>query len=332
MRTLVGTLDRMFERDTFRREPSVGLCTTQEWHSRLHSGMQTLLLFEAYDSFVEGEARSSLLRYRDLTAAIARYCLNMAAYLFHPPVGLSELRPLVGTVEFINQVREKKKTFEGGVDPATCREIDPHLGAAMSLMKGLHDEFWGDAESSQARPSIQDQSVVPIVPTRESREIAPESSQSSGPGPNRVFISYSADSPEHIQRVQEFAARLRADGIDVRIDTDVDLDPPEGWASYSQTQIEEATFVISICTETYRRRFDGREEPGRGKGVTFEGRLIRQEIFDSQGRTKKFIPVLLNPADEAHIPTLLRDRSRYLVTDAVSNAALNYQSLLRRLR
>jgi hypothetical protein len=148
----------------------------------------------------------------------------------------------------------------------------------------------------------------------------------------RVFISYSADSHEHVERVREFAARLKSDGIDARIDTDVDLDPPEGWPNYSQNQIEDADHVILICTETYRRRFDGKEQPDRGKGVTFEGRLIKQEIFDSQGRAKKFIPVILNVEDVAHIPSLLRDRGRYAINqDTDAAAALGYQALLRRL-
>lgn len=149
----------------------------------------------------------------------------------------------------------------------------------------------------------------------------------------RVYISYSYDSAEHIARVRAFAERLKADGVDVRIDTDVDLDPPEGWPAYSQNQIQDANLVILICTETYRRRFDGREQPGRGRGVTFEGRLIRQEIFDSQGRTNKFIPVIFDLSDDAHVPALLRDRGRYVITDdAEIVGMLGYPSLLRRLR
>jgi len=148
----------------------------------------------------------------------------------------------------------------------------------------------------------------------------------------RVFISYSADSQEHVERVREFATRLKLDGIDVRIDTDVDLDPPEGWPTYSQHQIEKADHVILVCTETYRRRFDGREQPDCGKGVTFEGRLIKQEIFDSPGRTEKFIPVIFDVEDVTHIPSMLRDRGRYDVgQDIDSAAALGYRALLRRL-
>jgi hypothetical protein len=118
----------------------------------------------------------------------------------------------------------------------------------------------------------------------------------------------------------------------VHIDADVDSDPPEGWPSFSQNQIQDADYVILICTETYCRRFDGREERGRGKGVSFEGKLIRQEIFDSQS-TKRFIPVVLNLEDAMHIPALLRDRSRYVGgQDAQVTGELDYQALLRKLR
>ena len=342
MRTLIGTLDRLFERATFRHEPSVGLCPTQEWDHRLHGALQTLRLLQDYEPFVEGEARDALQRYRDLTIEVSRYCERMAAYLFEPAVGLAELRGFVGTSEFINKVHPKKKRFEGGVGPETCRKIDPPLENAIRQMKGLHEEFCATAGSAGAVPVNQRQIADEEPPpcsnisgssNRTTREAEPQSRDSSIQGRSRVYISYSYDSDEHIKRVREFAARLKADGIDARIDTDVNCDPPEGWPSYSQDQIQDADYVILICTETYRRRFDGREEPGRGKGVTFEGKLIRQEIFDSQGRTKKFIPVILDFEDDAHIPSLLRDRGRYVVSrDAESAAALGYESLLRRLR
>jgi hypothetical protein len=137
MRMLIGTLYRLFERDTFRREPSVGVCATQEWDYRLHGAVQTLRLLEEYEPFVESEARDVWEPYRKLTAEVSRYCQRMAAYLFEPPVGLSEMRALVGTVGFINEIQHKRKWFEGGVDPETCRRIDPHLKKAIRQMERL---------------------------------------------------------------------------------------------------------------------------------------------------------------------------------------------------
>jgi len=43
-----------------------------------------------------------------------------------------------------------------------------------------------------------------------------------------VFISYSHDSREHMDRVLELSNRLRADGIDCHIDQ-YEMSLPEGW-------------------------------------------------------------------------------------------------------
>jgi hypothetical protein len=52
--------------------------------------------------------------------------------------------------------------------------------------------------------------------------------RSPHPDHPRVFISYSHDSPEHLDHVLELADRLRTDGIDCHIDQ-YEESPPEGW-------------------------------------------------------------------------------------------------------
>src|SRR5271165_2929879 len=78
--------------------------------------------------------------------------------------------------------------------------------------------------------------------------------------PTRVFISYSHDTPEHLDRVWELSERLRADGIDCRIDQHEES-PREGWPRWCLDQIEESQFVLVACTATYLRRYRGKEEP-----------------------------------------------------------------------
>ena len=85
--------------------------------------------------------------------------------------------------------------------------------------------------------------------------------------PIRVFITYSHDSDEHAQRVLDLAQRLRADGIDANIDQFLLGGPKEGWPRWMQHQVEEADFVLVVCTDTYKRRFEGKEQPGVGKGA-----------------------------------------------------------------
>jgi len=71
----------------------------------------------------------------------------------------------------------------------------------------------------------------------------------------RVFISYSHDSPQHMNRVWDLSERLRSDGIDCRIDQH-EAAPEEGWPNWCKRQIKDAGFVLVACTETYLRRYD----------------------------------------------------------------------------
>jgi nucleoside phosphorylase len=141
----------------------------------------------------------------------------------------------------------------------------------------------------------------------------------------RVFISYSHDSQEHKDRVLELADRLREDGIDCTIDQ-YEESPAEGWQRWMLNQVEEATFVLVACTEQYDRRFRGREAAGKGKGATWEGGVIIQELYDDQGQNAKFIPVTLAPEDANFIPSPLRGATSYRL-----NTADGYELLYRRL-
>src|SRR5512142_439813 len=112
----------------------------------------------------------------------------------------------------------------------------------------------------------------------------------------KVFISYSHDTVEHQKRVLGLADRLRADGIDAEIDQ-YNAAPPEGWPLWCERQIETADAVLMICTEAYYRRVSGDEERGKGLGVVWEARIIRQFLYDAGAVSDKFVPVLFSDAD-----------------------------------
>jgi len=126
----------------------------------------------------------------------------------------------------------------------------------------------------------------------------------------KVFLSYSHDSVEHKDRVLAICDRLRINGIEAWLDQ-YEIGPPEGWPRWCARQVEEADFVLVVCTEAYERRFRGVEESGRGLGVRWEGHVVTQEIYDSGARNTKFIPVLIPPAAFAHVPSVLRSASHY---------------------
>src|SRR5690242_11796755 len=125
-----------------------------------------------------------------------------------------------------------------------------------------------------------------------------------------VFISYSHDSREHRDKVLAFADRLRADGIDAQLDQYTQF-PPEGWIAHCARQIRRVDRVLIVCTEIYRRRWDGEEESGRGNGVRSEANLIRIYFYEDGSESSRFVPVLFDGATEAHIPGELKGLGRY---------------------
>src|SRR5450755_1727876 len=121
----------------------------------------------------------------------------------------------------------------------------------------------------------------------------------------RVFISYSHDSPEHLDRTLALSARLRMAGVDCRIDQ-YEESPEEGWPLWCEEQVEQSSFVLVACTETYLRRFKKKELPQVGLGGTWEGHIITQELYNAQGRNTKFIPILFSQEDDPSVPLALQ--------------------------
>lgn len=126
----------------------------------------------------------------------------------------------------------------------------------------------------------------------------------------RIFISYTHDTKEQMDRVWDLSERLRGDGVDCRIDQHEES-PAEGWPRWCRTQVQESQFVLIVCTETYQRRYEGREEPGKGLGGKWEGFVITQGLYVVEGRNTKFIPVVFSSADNQFIPTELRGVTYY---------------------
>jgi hypothetical protein len=90
------------------------------------------------------------------------------------------------------------------------------------------------------------------------------------------------------------------------------------------TNIGRADRVLLVFTETYARRFLGKEAPGKGLGVTFEGVIISQTLYESGIHNAKFRAVVFREEDEGFIPLELRRVNRYRV-----DAPEIYQKLLR---
>lgn len=141
----------------------------------------------------------------------------------------------------------------------------------------------------------------------------------------KVFISYTHDSQAHKDNVLTLSDRLRSEGVDSHIDQ-YEVSPPEGWPAWMRRQIMEADLVLVVCTETYLRRYEGREVAGKGLGAKWEGGFISQELYESQGRNSKFIPVVFSRDDVKYIPAEMRGGTYYIL-----DSEAEYEDLYRHL-
>ena len=141
----------------------------------------------------------------------------------------------------------------------------------------------------------------------------------------KVFISYSHDSEQHKQRVLELADRLRNDGIDCELDQ-YETSPLGGWPQWMTQQIQDADFILVVCTETYAERFAGKGATSIGQGVKWEGAIINQNLYEAAQKNAQFLPVIFTPTDSRFRPLVLRPVTHYNVgTDD------GYEDLYRRL-
>lgn len=131
--------------------------------------------------------------------------------------------------------------------------------------------------------------------------------------PTKVFISYSHDSPEHSEFVLQLSERLRQDGLDSQIDRYCNGTPAEGWQRWMEQQLENADYVLLVCTPLYLKRFKGKDTEA-GRGVNFEGIIISQTLYDNHYRNTKFLPVIPVNGSIGDVPRALKDFS-YLLFD-----------------
>lgn len=143
--------------------------------------------------------------------------------------------------------------------------------------------------------------------------------------PPLTLISYSHDSEPHRAAVLQLAQDLRGLGIDAILDRFFPA-PPQGWPKWMVDQLHAAAFVLTVCTPTYCRRFEGHEEPGKGLGATLEGVLATQILYEASMLNHKIVPVLFKgQSAEGAVPKVLLPYTRYTVPDQL-------EALVRHLR
>ncbi len=99
-----------------------------------------------------------------------------------------------------------------------------------------------------------------------------------------AFVSYAWEDDTR-DWVREFATRLRADGIDCKIDQ-WELVPGDQLPEFMDRSVRDSDYVLIVCTPKYKARSDARQG-----GVGYEGDIMTAEVFQHRNH-RKFIPIL----------------------------------------
>jgi hypothetical protein len=191
----------------------------------------------------------------------------------------------------------------------------PSQEAYAAIVSAIMDQAWEDyiGLSVYLAPPMREDPNYKMIAERGRHWIAAsydradmaETAANQNPPPSpatsesvTVFISYSWDDEPHKVWVLGLTNRLRDHGIDAIIDqTHLELggDTPE----FMERSIRESRYVLVVCTEPYKGRFDGRIG-----GAGYEGHIITARMLKNL-RLRKFIPILRRGDWQSAMPTAL---------------------------
>lgn len=117
-----------------------------------------------------------------------------------------------------------------------------------------------------------------------------------------AFLSYARESDQHSAWVRDFGGRLRALGIDARLDQ-WHLSPGDDLVRFMTDGVQKSDFVLVVCTPKYAAKANANDG-----GVGFEGSVIAGSILTQGAAQRKFIPLLRAGTAAESIPAFLLNR------------------------
>lgn len=132
------------------------------------------------------------------------------------------------------------------------------------------------------------------------------------PFTDRVFVSYTRESEQHIERVRSLVQKLKAAGIDVIFDEDQPAGGPNvGWPVWSANAAELTPHILVVFTAVYEKCWRGQQVPGTRDGATHEAMSLANRVYLGGASTDFLRPVVFDEKDSEHIPFRLRGITRF---------------------
>lgn len=132
----------------------------------------------------------------------------------------------------------------------------------------------------------------------------------------KVFVTYSAESKRHIQKVLNLCRCIEKNGFTCCMDMYDRRMPTEDKLGWVKERFDEADFILICVSETYIN------ETERGQSEVTESTSDKQlhtdyiyqlmvMEYNQIGRNRRFIPVMLDGTTEEHIPSWLQSTLVY---------------------
>lgn len=189
--------------------------------------------------------------------------------------------------------------YDPGQERAIAQKVDQIFGRLYSNLLSLRASIV-ELQKEPIQADVQRPSSMPLHKT--------------------AFISYSWDDETHKKWVQDLATRLRADGIDVRLDH-WNTVPGDQLPEFMDREIRENDYVLVICTPRYKTKSEARTG-----GVGYEGDIMTAEVLAKRNH-RKFIPLLARGAWADAAPSWIQGK-RYIDFSDAARYEQSYSDLL----
>jgi hypothetical protein len=143
------------------------------------------------------------------------------------------------------------------------------------------------------------------------------------------MISYSHDSPAHMDWVRTLAERLTQDGVEVLLDQ-WHLQLGDELPRFMEASIAKADYILLICTEPYVRKADE-----RAGGVGYESSLLSAQLLAArqiaEQDASRIIPILRQSTPTPRVPRFMAGRYYANLSENVPHFEAEYEQLVRTL-
>ncbi|KAG1950154.1 E3 ubiquitin ligase TRAF3IP2 [Pimephales promelas] len=132
----------------------------------------------------------------------------------------------------------------------------------------------------------------------------------------KVFVTYEADSEEHLKEIIKFVALLRNNGFDTHIDVfEQQLNSISKIDCMERYLNEKDYLIIIIISLRYYETISGikinMDSDERTSNTVYIHKQLQSEFIQNGCRNYRFIPILFPGAKKSHVPTWLQNTHIY---------------------